>query len=71
MRITSILENYSLTFVFGYDIHTNIMANEPTKEVNVESNIYTKHSLFEDISTLPYNNLAEIFNVEDIINALK
>jgi len=58
-------------FVFGYDIHTNIMANEPTKEVNVESNSYTKHLLFEDISTLPYNDFSEIFDTQRIINALK
>ena len=58
-------------FVFGYDLHTNIIANDPTKEVNVESNSYTKHLLFEDISTLPYNDLSEIFDTQSIINALK
>ena len=58
-------------FVFGYDIHTNIFANDPTKEVNFESNSYTKHLLFEDISTLPYNDLNEIFDTQRIINALK
>lgn len=57
--------------VFGYDIHTNIMANEPTKEVNVESNSYTKHLLYEDIATLPYNEFKEIFDTKRIINALK
>ena len=49
-------------FVFGYDIHTNIFANDPTKKVNIESNSYNKHLLFEDISTLPYNDLSEIFD---------
>ena len=58
-------------FVFGYDIHTNIIANEPTKEVNFESNSYTKHLLYEDIATLPYNNFSEIFDTQRIINALK
>lgn len=57
--------------VFGYDLHTNIIANEPTKEVNFESNSYTKHLLYEDISTLPYNNPHEIFDIQKIINALK
>jgi hypothetical protein len=57
--------------VFGYDLHTNIQANEPTKEVNFESNSYTKHLLYEDISTLPYNNFSEIFDTQSIINALK
>lgn len=58
-------------FVFGYDLHTNIFANDPTKEINVESNSYTKHLLFEDIATLPYNNFSEIFDTQRIINALK
>jgi len=57
--------------VFGYDMHTNIVANEPTKEVNIERNSYTKYLLYEDISTLPYNNFSEIFNTQKIINALK
>jgi hypothetical protein len=57
--------------VFGYDLHTNIMANEPTKEVNIESNSYTKHLLYEDIATLPYNNFSEIFDTQAIIKALK
>jgi ADP-heptose:LPS heptosyltransferase len=57
--------------VFGYDLHTNIFANDPTKEVNIESNSYTKHLLFEDIANLPYNNLSEIFDTQLIINALK
>lgn len=57
--------------VFGYDMHTNILANEPTKEVNIESNSYTKHLFYEDISTLPYNNFSEILDTQSIINALK
>jgi hypothetical protein len=57
--------------VFGYDMHTNIIANEPTKEVNIERNSYTKYLLYEDISTIPYNNFSEIFDTQKIINALK
>jgi ADP-heptose:LPS heptosyltransferase len=57
--------------VFGYDMHNNIEANEPTKELNLERNSYTKYSLYEDISTLPYNNFTEIFDTQKIINALK
>ena len=57
--------------VFGYDMHTNIVAKEPTKEVNFESNSYTKHLLFEDISTFPYNDFNELFDTQSIINALK
>jgi hypothetical protein len=57
--------------VFGYDLHKNIVANEPTKEINVESNSYQKHLLYEDISTFPYDNFTEVFDTQSIINALK
>jgi len=57
--------------VFGYDLHKNIVANEPTKEINIESNSYQKHLLFEDISTFPYNDFSEVFNVDEIISKLK
>ena len=57
--------------VFGYDMHTNIIANPPTKEINIERNSYTKYLLYEDISTLPYNNFSEIFDTQSIINELK
>lgn len=57
--------------VFGYDLHTNIVANEPTIEINVESNSYSKQSLYEDISTFPYDNFTEVFDTQSIINALK
>ena len=57
--------------VFGYDLHKNIIANEPTKEINLESNIYQKHLLYEDISTFPYINFSEVFDTQSIINALK
>lgn len=57
--------------VFGFDIHKNISANEPTLVNNIESPHYQKHLLFEDLSTLPYNDLNEIFDVNEIIKSLK
>lgn len=57
--------------VFGYDMHTNIVAKEPKKEINLEHNFYAKHLLFEDISTFPYNELKDVFDVGEIIKALK
>jgi ADP-heptose:LPS heptosyltransferase len=57
--------------VFGYDMHTNLMANEPTKKVENNNPYYSKYLLFQDISTLPYNNLNEVFDKKLIINALK
>lgn len=57
--------------VFGYGMHTNIVANDFTKEINIEHNAYSKNLLFEDISTFPYNSFEEVFNVDEIITNLK
>lgn len=56
---------------FGYEMHTNIVANAPTRELNLNHPYYSKHLLFEDLSSLPYNDLNEIFDKQLIINALK
>ena len=57
--------------VFGYSLHNNIVANEPTKSINLEHSFYTKHLLFEDISSIPYDNLKEVFDTQKIIESLK
>jgi ADP-heptose:LPS heptosyltransferase len=57
--------------VFGYDMHKNIVANEPTKPTNIEHPHYAKHLLFEDLSTFPYNDLKDVFDVNEIIKSLE
>ena len=57
--------------VFGYDMHKNIVANEPTIKTNIEHPYYQKHLLFEDLSTFEYNDLNEVFDVNKIIDSLK
>ena len=57
--------------VFGYDMHTNIEANSFTREVEINHPHYQKHLLFEDISSIPYNDLREIFDSNQIIKVLK
>jgi ADP-heptose:LPS heptosyltransferase len=57
--------------VFGYNMHTNLIANKPTKIVDKNHPHFAKNLLFEDISTLPYNDLNEIFDKKIIINSLK
>lgn len=57
--------------VFGYEIHKNILANEPTRETNFQHPHYQKHLLYQDISTIPYNDLNEVFDINKIINTLK
>lgn len=57
--------------VFGYDMHGNIEANAPDKELNLDHPYLQRMPLFEDISRCPYTELSNIFNSEDIIKALK
>jgi ADP-heptose:LPS heptosyltransferase len=57
--------------VFGYEIHKNILANKPTRETNFQHPHYQKHLLYQDISTIPYNDLSEVFDINKIINSLK
>jgi hypothetical protein len=57
--------------VFGYDMHTNIMANTPPKEYNLDHSYYQRMPLFEDISKIPYNDLNEVFDVNEIIKLIK
>ena len=56
--------------VFGYDMHKNIQANEPTREVDLNHPHYQKYLLFQDISSIPYNDLNEVFDKKLIINSL-
>lgn len=57
--------------VFGYDIHTNINANKPDLNLNIDTYHYQKYALFEDISRCPYSDTDIIFNVNDIIKTLE
>lgn len=57
--------------VFGYENNTNILANKPTREVNKEHNNFSKHLLFEDLTTIPYNDLNEVFDINEIISKLQ
>jgi hypothetical protein len=56
--------------MFGYNIHTNIVANPPDLKLNLDNPYLQRYALFEDISRCPYSGPDKIFNVEDIIKAL-
>lgn len=56
--------------VFGYKSHTNILANKFTKKPHLDQAIYQPFNLYQDIHTLPYNNINEIFDSSKIIEAL-
>jgi hypothetical protein len=57
--------------VFGYDLHTHIFANDFTHKPELRNSFLTKFNIAGDELEFPYNNETEIFNVDDIIAALK
>jgi len=56
--------------VFGYKIHDNIKANTFTKEPTLTQAIYEPFGLSEDISSIPYNQLTDIFDTNKIITSI-
>ena len=57
--------------VFGHKMHVNIKSNPFTKDPTYNSNsFYQPFSLYEDIHSLPYHNLNDIFDDNTIIEAL-
>ena len=56
--------------VFGYNMHDNIIANPHTAKHDISNNKYQKYMLFEDITRIPYADMNDIFNVNDIINSI-
>lgn len=57
--------------VFGYSLHDNIVAEPFTKRPIVSHASYDAFNLSQDISSLAYNDLNEIFNPNKVIDSLK
>lgn len=49
----------------------NVESNEPTKTPDLNLPHYSKYLLFQDISSIPYNDLYEVFDTQKIIEAIK
>ena len=56
--------------IFGYKLHDNIKANPFTKEPSLHEAAYQPFSLSQDIHSIPYNDLKEIFNTDKIIESI-
>ena len=56
--------------VFGYKLHDNIQANLFTKKPQIQNSVYQPFNLAQDIHSIPYNNLNEVFDVNKIITSL-
>jgi len=57
--------------VFGYDLHTNIVANPETKTPELRGAYLSKYDIGGNPIEFPYNKESEIFNLSDIIKSLK
>lgn len=56
---------------FGYAMHTNIMANEPTLEPELRNAVLAKYNTNGPETEFPYNNEDEIFDANVLIGALR
>lgn len=56
--------------VFGYDMHTNIIANEPTRPYDFRHSYLQPYNITGDIIEFPYNSELDIFNTDDILKSL-
>ena len=56
--------------IFGYKLHDNIKANPFTKPPNYQDTQYQPFGLSENVHNIPYNDLREVFNTDDIITSI-
>ncbi len=57
--------------IFGYKSHDNIIAEPFTKEPILHTAVYQPFNLSQDIATIPYYNLNEVFSSTKIIESIK
>lgn len=56
--------------IFGYNFHDNIKANPYTKDIPLHNIAYAPFNLSEGISSMPYNDLNEVFDINKIITSI-
>jgi ADP-heptose:LPS heptosyltransferase len=56
--------------VFGYELNTNIIANPYTTQPELRNSYLSKFNIGGDELEFPYNNETEIFNIDEIIQAI-
>jgi hypothetical protein len=56
--------------VFGYDLHTNVIANPETKKGDLKTSFLGKYDISGNALQFPYNSEEEIFDIDKIIAAI-
>jgi len=57
--------------IFGYEIHSNVLANEPKNKPKLINSYLFDYSFNGDSLECPYNDVDEIFNLDDIFNSIE
>jgi len=55
----------------GYENNINIVANPETVVPELKGSVFSKYQIDGNLIEFPYNSESEIFNVEEIINAIR
>jgi hypothetical protein len=55
----------------GYENNINILANPETVVPELKGSVFSKYQIDGNLIEFPYNSESEIFNVEEIINAIR
>lgn len=56
--------------IFGYKMHDNVKSNPFTKEPSLHEAAYQPFALSQDIHSIPYNDLREVFDTNKIIESI-
>lgn len=56
---------------FGYASNKNIIANRETATPELKNSVYSKFNIVGDLLEFPFNNEGEIFNDDEVIDAVK
>jgi hypothetical protein len=56
--------------IFGYNLHDNILSNPFTKEPQIQNSVFQPFNLAQDIHSIPYNDLNEVFDTNKIIESI-
>jgi hypothetical protein len=57
--------------LFGYDIHSNIVANQPKNKPKLINSYLFDYSFNGDVIECPYDDVSEIFEIETIIDSIE
>ena len=58
-------------YQFGYEMHTNILANPETAKPDLRGALYQKYNILGLDPECPYNSMNDIFDADAIIKAVK